>query len=59
MADLERLCAESEFERPQFRFTNDGGVPGAPRVSWQRLSFGLLNGRRFSDNVLMMSRRRL
>ena len=55
--DFIRLCAESGFERPQFRYTNNGGIPGVPVVSWQTVSAGLLRGRLFSDNLAMISRK--
>lgn len=56
--DFVRLCAENGFERPHFRYSDAGGVPGAPYVSWQQVSAGLLRGRLFSDNVTMISRKR-
>ena len=56
--DFVRLCAENGFEPPRFRYSNAGGLPGAPYVSWQRVSMGLLTGRLFSDNVAMGSRKR-
>jgi 2-polyprenyl-3-methyl-5-hydroxy-6-metoxy-1,4-benzoquinol methylase len=55
--DFIRLCAENGFERPQFRYSNAGGVPSAPFISWQQLSAGLLKGRPFSDNLAMISRK--
>ena len=54
--DLTRLCAESGFTPPAFQFTNDGAIPKLPRVHWQQVSFGLLRGRLFSDNVCMVTR---
>ena len=56
--DFVRLCAENGFERPQVHYSNAGGLPGAPYVSWQQVSAGLLKGRLFSDNVAMVSRKR-
>ena len=56
--DLVRLCGEVGFTDPRFFFTDEGGVPKAPTVSWQALSFGLLRGRLFSDNLAMLARRR-
>jgi 2-polyprenyl-3-methyl-5-hydroxy-6-metoxy-1,4-benzoquinol methylase len=55
--DLARLCAETGFAPPRFRYTNTGGIPKAPTISWQRVSFGRLRGRLFSDNVGMITRR--
>ena len=54
--DLTRLCAESGFTAPAFQFTDDGAVPKLTRVHWQQVSFGLLRGRLFSDNVCMVAR---
>jgi hypothetical protein len=41
-----------------FAYTGDGGIPKIPRISWQAVSFGLLKGRLFSDNVGMVTRKR-
>ena len=54
--DLTRLCAESGFTPPAFQFTDDGAIPKLARVHWQQVSFGLLRGRLFSDNVCMLTR---
>jgi 2-polyprenyl-3-methyl-5-hydroxy-6-metoxy-1,4-benzoquinol methylase len=54
--DLSRLCAESGFSPPTFRFTDDGAIPRLARVHWHQVSFGLLRGRLFSDNVCMVAR---
>jgi 2-polyprenyl-3-methyl-5-hydroxy-6-metoxy-1,4-benzoquinol methylase len=50
--DLMRVLSEAGFSNVRFEFTNFGGVPKMPVVSWQQVSFGLLRGRRFSDNVI-------
>ncbi len=55
--DFVRLCAENGFAPPEFRYSNAGAFPAAPRGSWQQVSGGLLKGRRFSDNIAMLSRR--
>ena len=57
--DLERLCREVGLLPPAFYFTNSGGIPKLPGVAWQRISFGLLRGRLFSDNLAMIARRPL
>jgi 2-polyprenyl-3-methyl-5-hydroxy-6-metoxy-1,4-benzoquinol methylase len=49
--DLARIARESGFASPEFFYTNSGGLPHLPHVSWQRVSAGLLRGRLFSDNV--------
>jgi 2-polyprenyl-3-methyl-5-hydroxy-6-metoxy-1,4-benzoquinol methylase len=56
--DLRRLCEETGFEPPAFHYTNAGGIPKRPTVSWQAISFGLLRGRLFSDNLAIVTRRR-
>jgi 2-polyprenyl-3-methyl-5-hydroxy-6-metoxy-1,4-benzoquinol methylase len=54
--DLARLCAENGFAPPAFHFTDDGAIPRLATVHWQQVSFGLLRGRLFSDNVAMATR---
>lgn len=56
--DLVRICREIGFADPAFSYTDDGGLPGYPVVTWQTASFGLLRGRLFSDNLAMVTRRR-
>jgi 2-polyprenyl-3-methyl-5-hydroxy-6-metoxy-1,4-benzoquinol methylase len=56
--DLRRLCAEVGFTSPTFYFTNSGGIPKLPTIHWQTISFGLLRGRLFSDNLAMVTRKR-
>ncbi len=51
--DLLRISAEVGFTNPTFRFSNSGGIPKIPSVKWQDISFGLLKGKLFSDNVAM------
>jgi 2-polyprenyl-3-methyl-5-hydroxy-6-metoxy-1,4-benzoquinol methylase len=53
--DLERILSEAGFSEVRFRFTDCGGIPKLPMVTWQQISFGLLKGRRFSDNVLAIA----
>jgi len=50
--DLTRIFQEANFPAPTFHFTDDGGIPGKPVITWRRISFGLLRGLRFSDNIL-------
>lgn len=57
--DLERIFAEAGFEPPQFRFTDQGGLPGKPAISWQQVSAGVLGGLRFSDNLVAICRKPL
>lgn len=54
--DFVRIFQEASFPAPDFCYTNSGGVPGHPTVvSWQQISFGLLKGRRYSDNILAIA----
>jgi 2-polyprenyl-3-methyl-5-hydroxy-6-metoxy-1,4-benzoquinol methylase len=53
--DLARMLQEASFLPAGFEFTNSGGLPGNPSVRWQQLSFGLLKGRRYSDNILAIA----
>jgi 2-polyprenyl-3-methyl-5-hydroxy-6-metoxy-1,4-benzoquinol methylase len=55
--DLTRIFQEAGFPPPAFHFTSEGGVPGRPLITWQKISFGLLRGPRFSDNILAVARK--
>jgi 2-polyprenyl-3-methyl-5-hydroxy-6-metoxy-1,4-benzoquinol methylase len=57
--DFTRIFQEAAFPAPEFYYTNSGGLPGYPAVSWQQLSFGALQGRRYSDNILAIARKKL
>ena len=50
--DLVRILSEAGFSDARFHFTNRGGLPKLPAVSWQQVSLGLLKGCRFSDNII-------
>ena len=50
--DLTRIVQEAGLENARLIFSNTGRLPGVA-ISWQRLSFGLLRGPRFSDNVFI------
>jgi 2-polyprenyl-3-methyl-5-hydroxy-6-metoxy-1,4-benzoquinol methylase len=53
--DFERIFREAKFGFPEFFYTDEGGLPGKPNVSWQSVTFGVLRGRRFSDNVVVVA----
>jgi 2-polyprenyl-3-methyl-5-hydroxy-6-metoxy-1,4-benzoquinol methylase len=53
--DIERCLTEAGFENPVFVFTDHGTLPKCPRVRWQTMSYGLLKGLRYSDNLLAMA----
>jgi len=55
--DLARICSEAGFDVPQFYFTDNGGLPAYPSMTWQSFSFGLLRGLRFSDNIIAMAKK--
>ena len=55
--DVERIVKEAGFDCLQFRYSDVGGLPGQPNTTWQRLSFGALRGRRWSDNIIAVARR--
>ncbi|MDR3638728.1 MAG: methyltransferase domain-containing protein [Isosphaeraceae bacterium] len=55
--DLTRICTETGFTPCGFAYTNVGGIPKLPRVKWQQVSFGLLRGRLFSDNLGLVARK--
>jgi len=49
--DLLRMSEENHLNHIKTLYTNRGGLPGLPRLSWQAVSFGLLRGSWFSDNI--------
>jgi 2-polyprenyl-3-methyl-5-hydroxy-6-metoxy-1,4-benzoquinol methylase len=51
--DLRRILLEAGFQPLEFRFTLNGSLPGFPTRTWQEISFGLLRGLRFSNNLLV------
>lgn len=55
--DFERICAECGFAPPQFYYTDHGSIPKLPTLHWQDISFGLLRGKPFSDNVVVVTRK--
>ena len=58
-ADLKRLLMEAGFCDCQIQFANHGAVPQLTRLTWQSVSFGLLKGLRFSDNLLVKAEKPL
>lgn len=53
--DLARIFREAGFSSPDFYYTDFGGLPGYPLITWQQASFGVLKGLRFSDNLLAIA----
>jgi 2-polyprenyl-3-methyl-5-hydroxy-6-metoxy-1,4-benzoquinol methylase len=55
--DLRRILLETGFQPLEFRFSSNGSLPGFPTHTWQEISFGLLGGVRFSNNLLVAARK--
>lgn len=55
--DLKQVLAEAGFVEVQIKYTNYGCLPKFTGLTWQKLSGGLLRGRRFSDNVIAVGRK--
>ncbi len=55
--DLMRISKETNFEVLDLCFTDSGGIPKFPGTKWQDVSFGLLRGQYFSDNVAVVVRK--
>jgi 2-polyprenyl-3-methyl-5-hydroxy-6-metoxy-1,4-benzoquinol methylase len=55
--DLQRISAETGFASPSFYYTDVGGIPKLPFITWQSISWGGLRGRLFSDNIAMLVRK--
>ncbi len=51
--DIQRILHEAGFHQVEFHYTNSGGIPKMPLVTWQQVSGSLLTGARFSDNVIV------
>ena len=55
--DLLRILTEAGFEPIGFRYSDFGSLPGRPNRTWQQVSFGMLRGMRFSNNLLVSARK--
>lgn len=56
--DISRMMAEVEFTHFQIKYSNYGCLPVLTSLTWQQLSFGLLNGKRFSEQMICVARKR-
>ena len=45
---------EIGFKNPNFTYTDHGRIPKLPSISWQQISFNILRGKHFSDNLIMV-----
>ena len=52
--DLIRICKEIGFKNPNFTYTDHGRIPKLLSISWQKISFNILRGKHFSDNLIML-----
>lgn len=55
--DLVRAASEAGFYENSLYFSDSGGIPGKPNLTWQVVSLGFLRGRKFSDNVAIVGRK--
>jgi 2-polyprenyl-3-methyl-5-hydroxy-6-metoxy-1,4-benzoquinol methylase len=55
--DIERILIEAGFSSIKFLFTNFGGIPKMPEQNYQKISFGLLKGMLYSDNIIAVGRK--
>jgi len=51
--DLERICLETGLEKPKFFYSNEGGIPKMPHITWQKIS-KIFKSSLFSDNIGMV-----
>jgi 2-polyprenyl-3-methyl-5-hydroxy-6-metoxy-1,4-benzoquinol methylase len=55
--DIQRIFVEAGFSNCEISFNNFGGIPKMPNLSWQQFSGGLLQGLRYSDNVIVIAKK--
>ena len=51
--DLRRICLETGFIQPFFRYTDSGRIPKLPYYSWP----SFFKGRLFSDNIALVAQK--
>lgn len=56
-SDLVRILKEAGFVDIRIDYVEEGMIPKIPSLTWQKASFGLLNGKRYSDNVMVIGRK--
>jgi 2-polyprenyl-3-methyl-5-hydroxy-6-metoxy-1,4-benzoquinol methylase len=52
--DLKRAAQEAGFEYLDCVFSSHGSIPAMTHLSWQKVSMGILDGLRYSDNLFMI-----
>lgn len=55
--DLKRLVEEQNLKFVRFDFIPKGLIPGLKGLTWQKISGGLLQGERYSDNIFIVARK--
>lgn len=55
--DIRRICNENKLTNIEFHYVKNGRVPSLNGITWQKISCGLLHGKRFSDNVFVVGRK--
>jgi len=53
--DLRRILAENEFIKVKHQYSNQGTLPFLTSFKWQTISLNLLQGKRFSDHIMMIA----
>lgn len=52
--DLIRMSNEVGLSKPSIHYTDFGVIPKFTSYTWQKVSFGFLKGKYFSDNLIMI-----
>ena len=55
--DLERIARECGMEAVEFYYTDHGGIPKFPQVTWQQITGNWHKGKWFSDNIAVVARK--
>ncbi|BAB76930.1 class I SAM-dependent methyltransferase [Anabaena sp. FACHB-709] len=51
--DIERILNEAGFCNLEFKYTDFGRIPKLTHLNYQKFSFGILRGVRYSDNLIV------
>ena len=55
--DMQRIYSECALSGVRIEYTNHGGIPRWPALTWQKLSKHMFKGKRFSDNMIVIGRK--
>jgi 2-polyprenyl-3-methyl-5-hydroxy-6-metoxy-1,4-benzoquinol methylase len=53
--DIIRILEEVGFCESEIIYSNSGGIPKLLNISWQRISWNILRGLRYSDTILIIA----